>query len=236
MASFIFFQVKYLISNLPPPPPFPSPPRLPLLCNLTPTDKRVSALGELMVSAIRYCGRVSLRRSLVLGTMLMLKRPNKKERARIIELLEEAGEGGGGGMMEEVIVPAAMSIMEHQVEEIRVLAANVVGKFGGGCREGFRGKEIRERMEEVVRREKNKVVLKAIITAGKEVRAGQDFCDFCDDTSKLPLLFTPHSSSPNFLSPSPPLTPTSISSHPDPSDPPLFNNNAIHKFISTLSL
>ncbi|GMH61590.1 hypothetical protein TrRE_jg1359, partial [Triparma retinervis] len=127
----------------------------------------MSALGELMVSSIRYCGLLNMRKDLVLGIMLMLKRPSKEERGRIIELLEEASEGGGG-MGEEVIVPAAVSIMGHQVEEIRILAANVVGRFGREC-----GKEVREevvggRMVEGLKGEKNKVVAKAIMAAGKE--------------------------------------------------------------------
>ena len=51
--------------------------QLPLLCNLLPTQHRIKALGDLMVEAINYTGRVGERRELVKGIMLMLKRPGK---------------------------------------------------------------------------------------------------------------------------------------------------------------
>jgi len=141
--------------------------QLPLLCNLLPTQHRIKALGDLMVEAINYTGRVGERRELVKGIMLMLKRPGKLEREEIKGIIIKAG--GGKGMGEGLIIPLCLSLLNHPTAEIRILSINVLVSFSNECTEGYRGGEVRRRMEVMVWEEGNEVVRKTIVKGYSEI-------------------------------------------------------------------
>ena len=141
--------------------------QLPLLCNLLPTQHRIKALGALMVEAINYTGRVGERRELVKGIMLMLKRPGKLEREEIKGIIIKAG--GGKGMGEGLIIPLCLSLLNHPTAEIRILSINVLVSFSNECTEGYRGGEVRRRMEVMVWEEGNEVVRKTIVKGYSEI-------------------------------------------------------------------
>ena len=100
---------------------------LPNLCTLLPAQYRLDVLPRLLLSSFKYCTRESQKRNLVAGLMLILKRPQKKDRAKIIEHLSklEVDERG----VEDFVLRCAMSLKDHRVEEIRLLGVQVCAKF-----------------------------------------------------------------------------------------------------------